>query len=173
MASGIARASRAKAQVKASKGNTTDKWTGKKFKVEQGDVVKFHTPNAHMFGGMGTVLGYLSKNVVLVRTFGGLDNDYPPQVIQVRNQRPNDNYNGPDRFQPHYENYIEKVAWRVKGPKPKKARKPVQFYEVTPQVLPAVLSGEHEVPAGHKVVLVDEQPAVVDLHAVTEQEATP
>lgn len=172
MASGaIARASRAKAQVKASKNNTTDKWIGKKHKVEPGDVVKFHTPNQHMFGGMGTVVGYLKKNVVLVRTFGGLDNDYPPQVIEVRNQQANDNYNGQDRFQAHYQNYIQKVAWRVKGPKPKKKRKPVQFYEVTPQVLPQVLSGEHEVPVGHKVVLVD-TPAVVDLHAVT-QEAQP
>jgi len=174
MASGsIARASRAKAQVKASKSNTTDKWIGKKHVVEPGDVVKFHTPNQHMFGGMGTVIGYLSKNVVLVRTFGGLDNDYPAQVIEVRNQQANDNYNntGNDRFQAHYQNYIQKVAWRVKGPKPKKKRKPVQFYEVTPQVLPQILSGEHEVPSGHKVVLVDETPAVVDLHAVPTQEA--
>lgn len=171
MASGqVARASRqrAKAQTRASKNNTTDKWIGKKHKVEPGDVVKFHTPNQHMFGGMGTVIGYLKKNVILVRTFGGLDNDYPPQVIEVRNQQANENYQGNDRFQAHYQNYVQKVAWRVKGPKPKKARKPVQFYEVTPQVLPAVLSGEHEVPAGHKVVLVDEQPAVVDLHAVQE-----
>lgn len=169
MASGsVARAARAKAQVRASKNNTTDKWVGKKHKVEPGDVVKFHTPNQHMFGGMGTVVGYLKKNIVLVRTFGGLDNDYPPQVIEVRNQQANENYNGQDRFQAHYQNYIQKVAWRIKGPKPKKKRKPVQFYEVTPQVLPQVLSGEHEVPVGHKVVLVD-TPTIVDLHAVTEE----
>lgn len=169
---GIARAStRAKAQVKASKNNTSDKWIGKKHKVEPGDVVKFHTPNQHMFGGMGTVVGYLTKNVVLVRTFGGLDNDYPPQTIEVRNQQANDNYTntGKERFQAHYMNYIQKVAWRVKGPKPKKSRKPVKFYEVTPAVLPQVLSGEHEVPAGHKVVLVEDAPAVVDLHAVTKE----
>lgn len=168
---GIARASqRAKAQVKATKNNSTDKWIGKKFTVEPGDIVKFHTPNQHMFGGMGTVIGYIGKNTVLVRTMGGLDSDYPSQVIEVRNQRANDNYQnaggGNNRFQAHYMNYLTGVAWRVKGPKPKKSRKPVKFYEVTPAVLPAVLSGEHLVPAGHKVVLVD-TPTVVDLHPVT------
>lgn len=166
MASGsIARAARAKAQVKASSNNTTDKWIGKKYVVEPGDIVKFHTPNQHMFGGMGTVVGYIGKNTLLVRTMGGLDNDYPPQIIEVRNQRPNDNYSSTgrgDNFQGHYQNYLMGVTWRIKGPKAKKKRPPVKFYEVTPAVLPAVLSGEHTVPAGHKVVLVDE-PAVVDL----------
>jgi hypothetical protein len=135
--------------------NTTDKWVGKKFTVERGDLVKFHTPNPHHFGGMGTVVGYLSKNVILVRTFGGLDSDYPPQIVEVRNQAANPNYNGPD-FQAHYNNYIEKIVWRVAGKKPKKKRPAVKFYEVTPTVLPSVLSGEHEVPTGHKVVLVPE-----------------
>lgn len=157
MASGqaIARASRAKAQVKASSNNTTDKWVGKKHKVEPGDLVRFHTPNAHMFGGMGTVIGYLDKNVVLLQTFGGLDSDYPPQVVQVRNQKANENYSGRD-FQAHYQNYIQEVVFRTKGSKPKKKRPPVKFYEVTSETLPGVLAGTHEVPDGHKVVLLPE-----------------
>src|SRR3954462_5884888 len=98
MASGIARAAArpAKAQVKGGKQNTTDKWIGKKYKVEAGDIVAFHTPTPHMMGGMGTVVGYLDKNTVLLKTFGGVDSDYPPMYIGVRNQHANDNYSADD-----------------------------------------------------------------------------
>lgn len=162
---------RAKAQARASKNNTTDKWIGKKFTVEAGDIVQFHTASNHMTGGLGKVVGYLDKNTILIETFGGNDTDFPPMHISIRNQKANPNYQGRD-FNAHYQNHITKVLHRV-NPKPKKKRKPVQFYEVTPQVLPAVLSGEHKVPAGHKVVLVDDRPAVVDLHAVQTPEVTP
>lgn len=165
MASGIARASsrRAKAQVKGSKNNTTDKWVGKKHKVEPGDVVTFKSPNNHMMGGIGTVIGYVTKNEVLIKTFGGMDDDYPPMYISVRNQAPNHSYAGDD-FEAAYQHYITRVPYRV-SPKPPKKRKPVKFYEVTPKVLPAVLSGEHEVPDGHKVVLVPDQEGAPDAGA--------
>lgn len=159
MASGQVARSAVRARKKApsnNNNNTTDKWVGKKYKVEPGDIIKFHTPNPHMLGGIGTVVGYLDKNTILIKTFGGLDTDYPPMFVSIRNQAANENYNNNSnngRFQAHYQQYITGIAHRMTPKRPKK-RKPVQFHEVTHEDLPAVLTGEQTIPDGHKVVLV-------------------
>lgn len=171
-----ASSARAKKQAQKNTPDTKSKWVGKAKVVEPGDIVSFKSGNPSMTGNVGIVQGYLDKETVLVKTFGGADRDYGPMHISVWTREPNreqeiagDNV-GHNRW--YYGFFIQEIVHQVNPkPKVKKVRKPVKFYEVTPKVLPAVLSGEHEVPAGHKVVLVDE-PTVVDLHAV-QQEATP
>lgn len=130
----------------------TKKW-GKRFHLDKGDIVTFVTPANHIFGSVGEVLGYLDKNTVLVRTFGGSADEYPRAILALRSQKLDPNYQS---MTEQYEYFVQSVQYRV-NPKPKKKRPPVRFYRVTPEQLPGVLTGEHEVPHGHRVVLVDEE----------------
>lgn len=159
---------------RARAGNATaTTTTGKKVKkwiktrpVSPGDVVYFHSNNTHQMGNVGTVIGYLTSHEVLVKTNGGHDTDYPPMYISVYDREPNPNHQHAINHKSggmlrSYSNYITNVVYRA-NPKPKKRRAPVKFYQVDREVLPEVLSGEHEVPDGHKVVLVDQNGATAN-----------
>lgn len=160
----IAAVTKARASQKM-KGNPTStkvkRWEKKVHRVSPGDVVYFHSGYNHATGSVGTVVGYLSKHEVLIKTFGGQDTDYPPMYVSVSNRKPNSNHTHPQNNRSgavlrNYGMYITKVVHRI-SPKPSKKRTPIRFYEVDRTVLPEVLKGDHEVPDGHKVVLVDEK----------------
>lgn len=146
--------------------NTTKKWKKKAHRVEQGDIVQIHTPNTHMFGSVGTVVGYVSAHEVIVKTFGGNDTDYPPMYISAYDRQPNEHYTDPSgRMHGHqlhnYGTWIMSVVHRI-NPQPTKKRKktPVRFLRVHPESVPDLLSGEVPVDRGVHVVVDDSAPAV-------------
>lgn len=146
--------------------NTSRKWKKKVHRVDPGDIIQFHTTMTHLFGSTGTVVGYVTEHEVLIRTFGGTDNDYPPMYISVYDRVPNE-YHTTGRRQDtgeslsSYACYIQRVLHRL-NPQPVKKRKraPVRFLRVNPDALPDVLSGQVAVEKGVHVVVDADAPAV-------------
>jgi len=153
-------------QAKQQQPNTSRKWKKKVHRVDPGDIIQFRSNNIHMLGSTGTVVGYVTEHEVLIRTFGGTDDDYPPMYISVYDREPNEHHTAGRRQDTgqnlaNYANYIQRVLYRL-NPQPAKKRKraPVRFLRVNPEALPDVLSGKVEVERGVHVVVDQDAPAV-------------
>jgi hypothetical protein len=146
--------------------NTSRKWKKKVHRVDPGDIIQFRTNNIHMLGTTGTVIGYVTEHEVLIRTFGGTDEDYPPMYISVYDRQPNENHTTGRRQDTgqnlaNYACYIQRVLYRLNpAPVKKRKRAPVRFLRVNPEALPDVLSGQVEVERGVHVVVDKDAPVV-------------
>lgn len=140
-------------------------WT-KRHKLGKGDIVRYFSGIQNYMGSIGTVVGYLDKNTVLVKNFGGNDTDVPAMYlgVDVRQWDQNAWEQNPRGKNPYYRHFVIQVVTR-KNPRPKKERK-VHVIESHEDMV-AALTGKVEV-AGHHVVVALER----GLEKVTEaQEA--
>lgn len=133
--------------------------------VAAGDLVQFHTANDHVSGTTGRVIGYLSKNEVLIETLGGRDRDYPPMKMVVDPREYDvDNWNGNSKVNPYYIPHIQRVLHRATPLPAKKDEKALPKVKVvkTHEELAALLSGEVEVDASRVAVALEEAQLIVD-----------
>lgn len=149
---------------KAPKGQNKKFWKGR-YRVNKGDIVVVNSNLTGYMGSVGTVLGYLDKNQVLVRLVGGNTENEWTVAVDVRKydqeawESQYAQLGAPDwmdRINPHMIPRIAKVLHRA-HPKPKKVKQRKVHLLKTHEELIEALTGDQDIDRKAHVVLALER----------------